>query len=112
MKLRGGAYELPELATNVRTCSPTCAAVGVQVTLAFPAAPPNATPAGSRLLRILPDDLSSKVSASPALTAYAVPSRGVGVCQRRVSCGPRVVPAPAATTAMSAVSAASATSAF
>ena len=106
MKLRGGAYELPELATKVSRCSPTCARVGVQVTLARPPARPKETPAGSPTA--LDPAAGSQVEAevSPALTAYAVPSCGVGACQRRLSCGPRVVPAPAPTTATRAVSAA------
>src|SRR5215216_2364970 len=112
MKLRGGEYELPELATKVSRWSPTCALVGVQVTLARPPACPKETPAGSRRLLILPLARRSKLTTSPALTAYAVPSRGVGDCQRSLNCGPRVVPAPAPTTATRAASAASATSAL
>ena len=112
MKLRGGAYELPELATKVSRCSPTCALVGVHVTLARPPTCPKETPAGSPRLLILPPARRSKLTASPALTAYAVPSCGVGACQRRLSCGPRVVPAPAPTTATRAASAASAMSAL
>src|SRR4029453_820083 len=99
MKLRGGAYELPELATKVSRCSPTCALVGVHVTLACPPARPKETPLGSPRLLILPLALSSKLTGSPALTAYAVPSWGVGACQRRLSDGPRGVPAPAPPTA-------------
>src|SRR5215203_297532 len=112
MKLRGGAYELPELATKVSRCSPTCALVGVHVMLACPPARPKETPRGSPRLLILPLALSSKLRGSPAFTAYAMPSCGVGACQRRLSCGPRVVPAPAPTTATRAASAASATSAL
>src|SRR5207344_3331981 len=111
-KLRGGAYELPELATKVSRCSPTCALVGVHVTFARPPARPKETPAGSPRLLILPPARRSKLTDSLALTAYAVPSCGVGACQRRLSCGARVVPAPAPTTATRAVSAASPTSAL
>src|SRR4051812_34404359 len=112
MKLRGGAYERPDCATNVSTCSPTCLVLGLQLTVARPAVFAIETPAGSgRLLIAEPEEASAKLRSSPAFTANAVPSRGVGACQRRVSCGPPVVPAPAPTTTTKAVNAARAPSA-
>ena len=96
---------------NVSTCSPTCLVVGVQLTVARPAVRANVTPARERPAWMEPAETSSKLRSSPAFTAKAVPSRGVGACQRRLSCGPRVVPAPAPTAATKAIRTARAQSA-
>jgi hypothetical protein len=71
-------------------CSPTSLADGVQSTFARPDETATETRAGSRLLRITDPGAAAswKLSGSPALTENAVPSRGVGACQRTVSCGP------------------------